>query len=155
MSAPWARVTARNVFRFLRDSHVIQSRISYRQTPQALVQRYASNYSKYQGNWRGKWLGMGALCGGSVLTTFLVSKSTLHEKLNIDSLLPQVHAAVAKDGDSPRKRFNFIADIVEKAAPAVVHVEILGRFVVIKLYQDSTSLIYQRSSKIGLDLDTK
>ena len=130
MSAPWARVTAGKFLRFLKDSRVIQSKISRRPTSQALIHRYTSNYSKYQGIWTGKWLRIGALCGGSVLTALLVSKSPLQEKFNLDSLLPQVHAAVAKDGDSPRQRFNFIADIVEKAAPAVVHVEILGRYVV-------------------------
>uniref|UniRef100_UPI00358F46C7 serine protease HTRA2, mitochondrial-like n=1 Tax=Myxine glutinosa TaxID=7769 RepID=UPI00358F46C7 len=45
-------------------------------------------------------------------------------------LLPLANCAVSappKDPDSPRHRFNFLADIVEKAAPAVVFIEILGR----------------------------
>uniref|UniRef100_A0A8C4QGS9 Serine protease HTRA2, mitochondrial n=1 Tax=Eptatretus burgeri TaxID=7764 RepID=A0A8C4QGS9_EPTBU len=45
-------------------------------------------------------------------------------------LLPSANCAVfapPMDPDSPRYRFNFLADVVEKAAPAVVFIEILGR----------------------------
>ncbi|XP_048456612.1 heat shock 70 kDa protein 12B-like [Rhincodon typus] len=42
-------------------------------------------------------------------------------------LLPQVQAARPVPPDSPRFKFNFIADVVEKTGPAVVYIEILGR----------------------------
>ncbi|XP_051894227.1 serine protease HTRA2, mitochondrial-like [Pristis pectinata] len=42
-------------------------------------------------------------------------------------LLPTVRAARPVPPDSPRFRFNFIADVVEKTGPAVVYIEILGR----------------------------
>ncbi|XP_059506671.1 serine protease HTRA2, mitochondrial-like isoform X1 [Stegostoma tigrinum] len=41
--------------------------------------------------------------------------------------LPQVQAARPVPPDSPRFKFNFIADVVEKTGPAVVYIEILGR----------------------------
>ncbi|XP_060691127.1 serine protease HTRA2, mitochondrial-like [Hemiscyllium ocellatum] len=41
--------------------------------------------------------------------------------------LPRVQAARPVPPDSPRFRFNFIADVVEKTGPAVVYIEILGR----------------------------
>ncbi|XP_038649041.1 serine protease HTRA2, mitochondrial-like [Scyliorhinus canicula] len=41
--------------------------------------------------------------------------------------LPAVLAARPVPPDSPRFRFNFIADVVEKTGPAVVYIEILGR----------------------------
>ncbi|XP_075413011.1 serine protease HTRA2, mitochondrial isoform X3 [Tenrec ecaudatus] len=41
---------------------------------------------------------------------------------------PAVFAAVSgSPPNSPRSRYNFIADVVEKTAPAVVYIEILGR----------------------------
>ncbi|XP_006880890.1 PREDICTED: serine protease HTRA2, mitochondrial isoform X1 [Elephantulus edwardii] len=40
---------------------------------------------------------------------------------------PAVHAAVSSPPASPRSQYNFIADVVEKTAPAVVYIEILGR----------------------------
>ncbi|XP_067884753.1 serine protease HTRA2, mitochondrial-like isoform X2 [Heterodontus francisci] len=47
--------------------------------------------------------------------------------LQISALIPQVQAARPIRPDSPRFRFNFIADVVEKTGPAVVYIEILGR----------------------------
>uniref|UniRef100_H3ATZ8 Serine protease HTRA2, mitochondrial n=1 Tax=Latimeria chalumnae TaxID=7897 RepID=H3ATZ8_LATCH len=41
--------------------------------------------------------------------------------------LPAVQAASPFRPDSPRYKYNFIADVVDKAAPGVVYIEILGR----------------------------
>lgn len=48
-------------------------------------------------------------------------------QLLIDSLLPTVQCASPFKPDSPRYKYNFIADVVEKATPAVVYIEIVGR----------------------------
>ncbi|XP_052007107.1 serine protease HTRA2, mitochondrial-like [Xyrauchen texanus] len=45
----------------------------------------------------------------------------------IDSLLPTIHCASPFKTDSPRCKYNFIADVVEKSTPAVVYIEIVGR----------------------------
>lgn len=45
----------------------------------------------------------------------------------LSRLLPTVLAAVPVRPDSPRYQYNFIADVVEKTAPGVVYIEILGR----------------------------
>lgn len=49
--------------------------------------------------------------------------------LLIDSLLPTVQCASPFKPDSPRYKYNFIADVVEKSTPAVVYIEIVGRWV--------------------------
>ncbi|XP_056617037.1 serine protease HTRA2, mitochondrial-like [Triplophysa dalaica] len=47
--------------------------------------------------------------------------------LLIDSLLPTVQCAAPFKPDSPRCKYNFIADVVEKSTSAVVYIEIVGR----------------------------
>lgn len=47
--------------------------------------------------------------------------------LLIDFLLPTVQCASPFKPDSPRSKYNFIADVVEKSTPAVVYIEIIGR----------------------------
>ncbi|XP_067834873.1 serine protease HTRA2, mitochondrial-like [Heptranchias perlo] len=47
--------------------------------------------------------------------------------LGLSAFLTPVRAAQPVPPDSPRFRFNFIADVVEKTGPAVVYIEILGR----------------------------
>lgn len=42
-------------------------------------------------------------------------------------VVPTAYCASAYKGDSPRSKYNFIADVVEKSAPAVVYIDILGR----------------------------
>lgn len=42
-------------------------------------------------------------------------------------LIPTAYCASVYKDDSPRYKYNFIADVVEKSAPAVVYIEILGR----------------------------
>ncbi len=48
-------------------------------------------------------------------------------KLFGKQLAPLVNAAERDDDNSPRRKFNFIANVVEIAAPAVVYIEIKGR----------------------------
>ncbi|KAL7877639.1 hypothetical protein SRHO_G00042820 [Serrasalmus rhombeus] len=43
------------------------------------------------------------------------------------ALLPVAQCAAPYAPDSPRYKYNFIADVVEKSAPAVVYIEIVGR----------------------------
>ncbi|XP_035023412.1 serine protease HTRA2, mitochondrial [Hippoglossus stenolepis] len=45
----------------------------------------------------------------------------------VDHILPSAHCASPFKPDSPRYKYNFIADVVEKSAPAVVYIEIVGR----------------------------
>ncbi|XP_012992966.1 serine protease HTRA2, mitochondrial isoform X2 [Esox lucius] len=42
-------------------------------------------------------------------------------------VLPIAHCASPFKPDSPRYKYNFIADVVEKSTPAVVYIEIVGR----------------------------
>ncbi|KAF7710560.1 hypothetical protein HF521_009432 [Silurus meridionalis] len=50
-----------------------------------------------------------------------ITNSVLHH------FIPTVFCATPYKDDSPRYKYNFIADVVEKSAPAVVYIEILGR----------------------------
>ncbi|XP_070836046.1 serine protease HTRA2, mitochondrial-like [Chaetodon trifascialis] len=45
----------------------------------------------------------------------------------LQSILPSAQCAAPFKPDSPRYKYNFIADVVEKSTPAVVYIEILGR----------------------------
>lgn len=45
----------------------------------------------------------------------------------LNSILPVAQCASPYKPDSPRYKYNFIADVVEKSAPAVVYIEIVGR----------------------------
>ena len=45
----------------------------------------------------------------------------------VDHILPSAHCASPFKPDSPRYKYNFIADVVEKSTPAVVYIEIVGR----------------------------
>lgn len=45
----------------------------------------------------------------------------------LELILPSARCAAPFKPDSPRFKYNFIADVVEKSTPAVVYIEILGR----------------------------
>lgn len=45
----------------------------------------------------------------------------------VDRILPLAQCASPFKPDSPRYKYNFIADVVEKSTPAVVYIEIMGR----------------------------
>ncbi|XP_041370606.1 serine protease HTRA2, mitochondrial-like [Gigantopelta aegis] len=62
---------------------------------------------------------------GLSVSSFILYKCR-HNLLPTGSMLPPVFAAEPMHS-SPRAQFNFIADVVEKAAPAVVYIEIKGR----------------------------
>lgn len=47
----------------------------------------------------------------------------------LDLLVSSAQCASPFKPDSPRYKYNFIADVVEKSTPAVVYIEILGRYV--------------------------
>ncbi|XP_038575407.1 serine protease HTRA2, mitochondrial-like isoform X1 [Micropterus salmoides] len=45
----------------------------------------------------------------------------------LELVLPSAQCAAPFKPDSPRYKYNFIADVVEKSSPAVVYIEIVGR----------------------------
>lgn len=45
----------------------------------------------------------------------------------LELILPTAQCASPFKPDSPRYKYNFIADVVEKSTPAVVYIEIVGR----------------------------
>lgn len=45
----------------------------------------------------------------------------------LERVLPSAQCASPYKPDSPRFKYNFIADVVEKSTPAVVYIEIIGR----------------------------
>ncbi len=45
----------------------------------------------------------------------------------LELFLPSAQCASPFKPDSPRYKYNFIADVVEKSTPAVVYIEIVGR----------------------------
>lgn len=68
------------------------------------------------------------LCG----VAFLDSERAKNRRVSIsrqclEFILPSAHCAAPFKPDSPRFKYNFIADVVEKSTPAVVYIEILGR----------------------------
>lgn len=58
-----------------------------------------------------------------------IQRTVAVRNLLIDSILPTVQCASPFKPDSPRYKYNFIADVVEKSTPAVVYIEIVGRWV--------------------------
>lgn len=54
------------------------------------------------------------------------SRFTLSGRI-LDRILPSAQCASPFKPDSPRYKYNFIADVVEKSTPAVVYIEIVGR----------------------------
>lgn len=70
------------------------------------------------------------LCGAALLD----SEKTKDKRASVsrqclELVLPSAQCASPFKPDSPRYKYNFIADVVEKSTPAVVYIEILGRWV--------------------------
>ncbi|KAM9355132.1 serine protease HTRA2, mitochondrial-like isoform 2-T2 [Pholidichthys leucotaenia] len=72
-------------------------------------------------------LGLG-LCGAALLGSHQDEKEgqKTHGSY-IRHILHSAHCASPFKPDSPRYKYNFIADVVEKSTPAVVYIEIVGR----------------------------
>ncbi|XP_074516644.1 serine protease HTRA2, mitochondrial-like [Sebastes fasciatus] len=74
-------------------------------------------------------VGLG-LCGGVALLDSLKEEDKVKDgsvSRFLELLLPSAQCASPYKPDSPRFKYNFIADVVEKSTPAVVYIEILGR----------------------------
>lgn len=75
-------------------------------------------------------VGLG-LCGAAVLDQLgeeqVDSEGSSGSSSFLRLFLPSARCASPFKPDSPRFRYNFIADVVEKSTPAVVYIEIVGR----------------------------
>lgn len=72
-------------------------------------------------------LGLG-LCGVALLHGERAKNQRVSvSRRCLELILPSAHCAAPFKPDSPRFKYNFIADVVEKSTPAVVYIEILGR----------------------------
>ncbi|XP_063040157.1 serine protease HTRA2, mitochondrial-like [Engraulis encrasicolus] len=81
-------------------------------------------------------LGLGVFGAGAALAYHSKRKDSsvlLENRLSgltdsiLKNVLPTAHCASPFKPDSPRYKYNFIADVVEKSTPAVVYIEIVGR----------------------------
>lgn len=70
-------------------------------------------------------VGLG-LCGAVLLDVQKEEKGDKGVQIS-RVFLPSAHCASPFKPDSPRFKYNFIADVVEKSTPAVVYIEIVGR----------------------------
>ncbi|XP_028250978.1 serine protease HTRA2, mitochondrial-like [Parambassis ranga] len=76
-----------------------------------------------------KSLGLG-VCGAALLDTEKGEKGDKTVSVSgriLGLILPSARCASPFKPDSPRFKYNFIADVVEKSTPAVVYIEIVGR----------------------------
>lgn len=74
-------------------------------------------------------VGLG-LCGAVLLDTEKDQKGDKELAISrgfLQHILPSAQCASLFKPDSPRFKYNFIADVVEKSIPAVVYIEIVGR----------------------------
>ncbi|KAJ8335760.1 hypothetical protein SKAU_G00391020 [Synaphobranchus kaupii] len=83
--------------------------------------------------WRAFATGVG-VGGAALLYTFrdeenqcVLGGFTMKTHSVLENVLLTARCASPFKPDSPRYRYNFIADVVEKSAPAVVYIEIMGR----------------------------
>lgn len=75
-------------------------------------------------------VGLG-LCGAALLDSQedeegKDGRTSISERF-LELILPSAQCASTFKPDSPRFKYNFIADVVEKSTPAVVYIEIVGR----------------------------
>ncbi|XP_022077374.1 serine protease HTRA2, mitochondrial [Acanthochromis polyacanthus] len=71
-------------------------------------------------------VGLG-LCAAALLDSHEEDKRVSVSGRFLEFILPSAHCASPFKPDSPRYKYNFIADVVEKSTPAVVYIEIVGR----------------------------
>ncbi|KAM9708176.1 serine protease HTRA2, mitochondrial-like [Menidia menidia] len=71
-------------------------------------------------------VGLG-LCGAALWDSREEKRRDFRVPAKFYELLPSAQCASPFKPDSPRFRYNFIADVVEKSTPAVVYIEIIGR----------------------------
>ncbi|XP_023141679.2 LOW QUALITY PROTEIN: serine protease HTRA2, mitochondrial [Amphiprion ocellaris] len=71
-------------------------------------------------------VGLG-LCAAALLDSHKEDKGVSVSGRFLEFILPSAHCATPFKPDSPRYKYNFIADVVEKSTPAVVYIEIVGR----------------------------
>lgn len=71
-------------------------------------------------------VGLG-LCGAVILRGEKEHDGAPVPRRFAERFVPSAHCASPYKPDSPRYKYNFIADVVEKSTPAVVSIEIIGR----------------------------
>ncbi|KAM9842300.1 serine protease HTRA2, mitochondrial-like [Aulostomus maculatus] len=69
------------------------------------------------------------LCGAALLDNHRdgTTNASLARQRVIERMFPSAQCAAPVKPDSPRYKYNFIADVVERSTPAVVYIEIVGR----------------------------
>lgn len=74
------------------------------------------------------WLLSAGLCGVALLDGDRAKNRPVSlPRQCLELILTSARCAAPFRADSPRFKYNFIADVVEKSTPAVVYIEIVGR----------------------------
>lgn len=92
------------------------------------IQKFDSKKENNSGEWR-KWfkpiaISSALMVSGVCAFKYLQEKNGQTNGFQLKCLIPPIAAAIPTFGESNRSKFNFLADIVEMVAPAVVYIEI-------------------------------